>query len=91
MNDNQVNTASLTERILRKEVLILLVGIFFLCSGFYTGVPMQYFWGIMIVLGAVGLHFVGKKDWKKHWEEQEALKQHLDSRRKMRQEGKNDE
>jgi hypothetical protein len=91
MSDNQAKKASLAETILRKEVLILLVGVFFLCSGFYTGVAMQYFWGIMIMLGAVGLHFVGKKDWKKHWEEQEALKQHLDARRKLRQEGKDGE
>jgi len=28
----------------------------------------------MIIGGSVALHFVRKKDWKKHWEEQEELK-----------------
>lgn len=71
--------ASLIDRIFCKEILILLVGLFFLGSAYYTGQSMQFFWGITIIGGAIALHFVGKKDWKKHWEEQEEFKKRLDA------------
>lgn len=74
------------DKIFRKELLILLVGLFFLASGWYTGEPMQYFWGIIIVLGAVALNFVRKKDWKKHWEELELHKQAMEEQKKRREE-----
>jgi uncharacterized membrane protein HdeD (DUF308 family) len=79
MADMDKQNTSLFDRILRKEWLILLVGIFFLGSAYYTGQSMQYFWGIAIICGAVALHFVQKKDWKKHWEEQEELKKRHDA------------
>lgn len=74
-----------------KEALILLVGLFMLGSGFYTGETMQYFWGITIVIGAVGLHLVQKKDWKKHWEEQEAMHRQLEERRQRQKERRDGE
>jgi hypothetical protein len=77
---------SLASGILCKELLILLVGLLILGSGFYTGEAMQYFWGGTIVIGAVALYFVRKKDWKQHWEEQERLAQALEERRR-RQKG----
>ena len=68
------------------ETLILLAGLFSLGSGYYTGEPMQYFWGGMILTGAVALHFVRKKDWKKHWEEQEEMQRLMEERRKIKEE-----
>jgi hypothetical protein len=40
----------------------------------------------MIICGSVALHFVRKKDWKKHWEEQEAMHRHLEERRRQQRE-----
>jgi len=82
---------SLLDRILSMETLIFLVGIMLIGSGFYTGDPMQYFFGGIIILGSIVLHFVRKKDWKKHWEEQEAMQRRYEARRKMEQEGKDGE
>lgn len=80
---------SLASRILCKELMILLVGLFILVSGFYTGEAMQYFWGGTIVIGAVALYFVRKKDWKQHWEEQERLALAMEERRRrQKEEGK---
>lgn len=73
------------------ETLIFVAGLFSLGSGFYTGEPLQYFWGGMIITGSIVLHFVRKKDWKKHWEEQEALQRHMEERRKRIQEQKGGE
>jgi hypothetical protein len=49
----------------------------------------------MIIGGSVILYFVKKKDWKKHWEEQERIqKVHMEMRRleqeKKEREKKND-
>jgi len=89
MADMDKQKTSLLDRILRKETLILLVGLFFLGSAYVTGQSMQYFWGIAIICGAVALHFVQKKDWKKHWEEQEELKKRHDAVRARERELKN--
>ncbi|MBP1728032.1 MAG: hypothetical protein H6Q56_405 [Deltaproteobacteria bacterium] len=70
------------------ETLIFLVGIMLIGSGFYTGDPMQYFFGGIIILGSIVLHFVRKKDWKKHWEEQEAMQKYHDERRRQEKEKK---
>ena len=77
---------SIIDRVVSMETLILLAGLFSLGSGYYTGEPMQYFWGGMILTGAVALHFVRKKDWKKHWEEQEEMQRLMEERRKMKEE-----
>lgn len=69
---------SVLGRLFSMEALILLMGIASLVSGLRTGNVMQIFWGVSIVCGAVVLHFVRKKDWKKHWEEQDRLKQAYD-------------
>lgn len=68
------------------ETLILLAGLFSLGSGYYTGEAMQYFWGGMIICGSVALHFVRKKDWKKHWEEQAEMQRLLEERKKLKEE-----
>lgn len=82
---------TLVDKIISMETLIFLAGIFSLGSGFYTGEPMQYFWGGMIICGSIVLHFVRKKDWKKHWEEQEELQRRYEARRRLEQESKDDE
>jgi hypothetical protein len=70
------------------ETVLVLVALFFLYSGWQTGEATQLFWGIMIGLGAVALHFVRRKDWKQHWEEQERMRQALeDARRREKGEG----
>lgn len=56
------------------EVVLFLAGIFFLVTGSIRQDILPIFWGVLIVSGSVVLHFVKKKDWKKHWEEQERLK-----------------
>jgi len=84
MGNGEHKGNSLASKIFSKELLILLVGLFTLGSGFYTGEPMQYFWGGTIIVGAVALYFVRKKDWKKHWEEQERLKEALEERRRRK-------
>ena len=89
MTSDGNNKETLATKLLSKETLILLVGLFTLGSGFYTGEPMQYFWGITIIIGAVVLYFVRQKDWKKHWEEQELLRQAMEERRRrQKEEGK---
>ncbi|MBT0666255.1 hypothetical protein KI809_18240 [Geobacter pelophilus] len=75
MNEKDKQEISLIGRIFCLEAVILLMGIVSLVSWFYTKELTQLFWGIMITCGAVILHFVRKKDWKKHWEEQEKMKQ----------------
>jgi uncharacterized membrane protein HdeD (DUF308 family) len=89
MENEAKSSGSLASRVLCKELLILLVGLVILGSGFYTGEAMQYFWGGTIITGAVALYFVRKKDWKQHWEEQERLARALEERRRrQKEEGK---
>lgn len=90
MTADEKQKKSFTGKILSMEALIFLVGLFSLCSGFYTGEAMQYFFGGMIICGSIALHFVRKKDWKKHWEEQEELQRRYEARRKMEQSSKED-
>jgi hypothetical protein len=73
MNEKETQEASLIGRIFCMEALILLMGIISLGSGIYTGESIQLFWGVLIIAGSVVLHFVRKKDWKKHWEDQEKM------------------
>lgn len=91
MAENEKQQKSLVAKIMSMETLIFLVGLFSLGSGFYRNEPMQYFWGGMIISGSIALHFVRKKDWKKHWEEQEAMQRRYEARRKQEQEDKDGE
>lgn len=88
MTVNEKPKKSLLQKILSMETLILLAGLFSLGSGFYRHEPMQYFWGGMIICGYIALHFVRKKDWQKHWQEQEATQRRYEARRKMEEEAK---
>ena len=87
MDDKAKQEISVIGRLFSIEALLLLMGLFSLGSGIYTGEPTQLFWGLIISGGAIALHFVRKKDWKKHWEEQELLKQAMEERRKQGKEG----
>jgi len=88
MADTEKQEKSLFQKIFAMETLLFCVGVFSLGSGFYTGEPMQYFFGGMIIFGSIALHFVRKKDWKKHWEEQEELQRRYEARRRMEQAAK---
>lgn len=91
MNEKEKQEISLIGRIFSMEALLLLMGLFSLGSGIYTGAAMQIFWGVTIACGAVVLHFVRKKDWKKHWEEQEEMGRRLEERRRQARERKDGE
>lgn len=80
-------STSIIGRIFSLEALLVLVALFFLYSGSQTGEVTQIFWGIMIGVGAVVLYFVRRKDWKKHWEEQEQMRQALEDARRREKEG----
>jgi flagellar biosynthesis component FlhA len=82
---------SLIGRLFSMEALILVMGIASLVSGLVSGNTMQIFWGVCIICGAVALHFVRKKDWKKHWEEQEQLRDMHQLKQKEKKERERDE
>jgi hypothetical protein len=85
-NDKQKQEVSLIGRLFSMEALLLLMGLFSLISGIRTGELTQIFWGVLIISGAIILHFVRKKDWKKHWEEQERLKALYEQKARERRE-----
>ena len=87
MNDKEKQEISVIGRLFSIEALLILMGLFSLGSGIWTKETIQIFWGLMIIGGAVILHFVRKKDWKAHWEEQERLRDaHLERQRREREE-----
>jgi flagellar biosynthesis component FlhA len=87
MSGNKENQEiSVLGRLFSLEMFLFLMGIVCLVSGIITGEPMQLFWGVMISAGSVILHFVRKKDWKKHWEEQEQMRQLYEQRERERKE-----
>jgi len=87
--DNENLEISVLGRLLCMEALIFLMGLVSLGYGVVNGAGMSIFFGVFILSGAVVLYFVKKKDWKKHWEEQEAIRQRLDEIRKREQEERN--
>lgn len=88
--DKERQEISLIGRLFCLEALILLMGLFSLASGIYTGETIQLFWGGMIIVGAVILHFVRKKDWKKHWAEQEEFRLAMEEKqKKLKEKGEN--
>ena len=82
---------SVIGRLFSIEALLIVMGLACLVSGTATGEPMQLFWGTMIIGGSVVLYFVKKKDWKKHWEEQERVQQVYMEMRKREKEKKEQE
>lgn len=88
MTEKKKNT-SLISRIFSIETLLILTGLFLFVSGIYREEYMQLFWGAMIITGAIVLNLVRKKDWPKHWEEQEKRKRVYDEIERIRREEKN--
>jgi len=77
---------SVIGRLFSIEALLVIMGIVCLGSGIVTGEVMQLFWGVMIIGGSVVLYFVKRKDWKKHWEEQERMQQaYLEMKKRERE------
>lgn len=58
---------SLPGRIFSLEGLLLIVGIALLVFGVVDSSLIAFFWGAVVVVGQVALHFVRKKDWQAHW------------------------
>jgi len=86
--DKEKQEISLIGRLFCIEALLLLMGIVSLVSGLITGQEVQLFWGVMIIGGSITLYFVRKKDWKKHWEEKEAMQRIYEQQMKERKERK---
>lgn len=87
-NEKEKQELSVLGRLLSMEALIFLMGLVSLGYGLTIGTGINIFFGLFILGGSVVLYFVKKKDWTKHWEEQEAIKQRLDAIRKREQEEK---
>lgn len=86
--DKEKQEISIIGRLFSMHTLLVVMGIFCLASGIVTRELIQIFWGLMILAGSILLYFVRKKDWKKHWEEQERIAELY--RQKKEQERKND-
>lgn len=90
MDDKEKQEISLIGRLLSLEALIVVMGIISLGYGIYNRALVNIFWGVLILVGAVALSFVRKKDWKQHWAEQEELQRRraeLAKERKEREHG----
>jgi hypothetical protein len=70
--NKEIQESSLIGRILSMEALLMLMGIASLVYGIIKEMPMNIFWGVVIIPGVFLLHKVRKKDWTKHWQEMEA-------------------
>jgi len=82
--DKEKQEISVLGRLFSMEVFLLLMGIACLSYEIITRELIQLFWGVMIIGGSIILHFVRKKDWDAHWEEQERLKQRYEQKAQER-------
>jgi flagellar biosynthesis component FlhA len=89
--DKEKQEVSIIGRLFSIEVLLVVMGLVCLVSGIITGASIQLFWGAMIIGGSVVLFFVKKKDWKKHWEEQERIQKVYTEMSRLKQEKKEQE
>ncbi|WP_298273578.1 hypothetical protein [Geobacter sp.] len=89
MDEKEKQEISIIGRLLSMEALLVLMGIVSLVYGIMGSQIMNVFWGVVILVGAVVLSFVRKKDWKKHWEEQEEMRRRHEEQMKARKEGGN--
>ncbi len=89
--DKEKQEISVIGRLFSIEALLVVMGLVCLVSGIMTGESIQLFWGAMIIGGSVILFFVKKKDWKKHWEEQERIQKVYVEMRRLEQEKKEQE
>ena len=86
--DKEQQEISVLGRLLTMEALIFLMGLVSLGYGIVNGTSINIFFGLFILAGSVALYFVKRKDWKRHWEEQEMIKQRLEEIRKREKEEK---
>jgi hypothetical protein len=91
MDEKEKQEISLIGRLISMEALLILMGIVSLGYGIRNAQVMSIFWGVMILVGAVALYFVRKKDWKKHWEEMEGAKRSYEARMKAQDKKENDD
>ena len=63
----------LLARIISLEGAMAAFGLYSLVTGLRDGEEIQIFWGVMILVGLCILIVVRRRDWKKHWEEMEAI------------------
>lgn len=89
MDDKEKQEISIIGRLISMEALLVLMGLVSLGYGIAGGQVMSIFWGAVILVGAVVLHFVRKKDWKKHWEEQEEMRRRYEERIRAEKEKNN--
>lgn len=80
----EIQKASLIGRILSMETFLLLMGIASLTFGIINDMPMNIFWGCVIIPGVFVLHKVRKTDWTKHWQEMEAEHKKVEERESLR-------
>ncbi|HWI40791.1 MAG TPA: hypothetical protein VNX25_04830 [Verrucomicrobiae bacterium] len=86
MNQQEKKDVSFIGRLISLETFIVVAGAASLIYGFYTGAVVSVFYGVIILVGAVVLGFVRKKDWKKHWEEQERMQRiHLEHEKRRKE------
>lgn len=84
--DKKKQEISVIGRLFSTEAFLILMGLVSLGYGIVNGTSINIFWGVMILGGSVVLHFVRKRDWKSHWEEQERLKQLYEAKQQERKE-----
>lgn len=63
----------LLARIISLEGAMAAFGLYSLISGLLNEEALQIFWGIMILGGLCLLIAIRRRDWKKHWEEMDAI------------------
>jgi hypothetical protein len=63
----------LLARIISLEGAMAAFALYSLVTGLRDGEEIQIFWGVMILVGLGILIAVRRRDWKKHWEEMEAI------------------
>ena len=90
MDNKENQKIAVLGRLFSLEMFLFLAGIVLLISGIVTGATMQLFYGGVITVGSIALHFVRKKDWKKHWEEQELFRQMYEQKERERKEKEKD-
>ena len=90
-SDKEKQEISVIGRLFSMEIILVMAGVAFLVMAYVREDAMALFWGVMILGGSVALHFVRKKDWKKHWEEQEQMQQIYMEKKRLEQERKEQE
>ena len=73
MNTPTPHKRPLLARIISLEGAMAAFGLYSLVTGLMEGQELQIFWGVMILAGLCILIAVRRRDWKKHWEEMDAV------------------